>query len=195
MKKKLFVIAVIVCAVAVLGMGTLAAFTANSDSKNIIQMGNVKIEVVERMTNPADPTGALIDYADPQERLLPGTTVSKIVSVKNVGDNPCFVRVNLALGAVNLASPTDLGDVRIVLNDNAGWVLNAEDGEYYYTAALAPGEETAPLMTGVELKKEMGNEYANATLNVDVAAQAVQSENNSEGVDFNAKFPAGWPAR
>ena len=63
-----------------------------------------------------------------------------------------------------------------------------QGGFYYYFRALQPGEKTEPLFTKVTFAPEMGNEYMNATVEIAVQAQAVQSDNNG----YDPLFALGW---
>ena len=64
-----------------------------------------------------------------------------------------------------------------------------EDGFYYYREPVAPDEETEPLFTTVTFSTEMGIEYQNVKVKIDLDAQAVQSRNNGE----SALEATGWP--
>ena len=68
------------------------------------------------------------------------------------------------------------------------WTLG-EDGYLYYNEALKPDEVTAPIFTTVTFSKKMGNEYRDVKVNVDVAAEAVQTANNGT----SAMDAQGWP--
>ena len=77
----------------------------------------------------------------------------------------------------------------VVLDINTKWTQGT-DGYLYYNEALQPGAKTEPIFTSVTFKPEMGNEYQNATVTVDVMAHAVQTANNGS----TAMTANGWPA-
>lgn len=65
--------------------GTLAYFTSENTAHNVITSGGVNIEVVEK-TQGKD--GVLVDFPKEGVRgVMPGSDVSKIVSVKNTGES------------------------------------------------------------------------------------------------------------
>lgn len=183
MKKKLLILSVLVICIATLAGGTIAYFTSEYTAHNVITTGGVEIELLEW----ADE-----DKKTPFEDLdgvMPGTTVTKIVEVKNTGSAPAWVRVSveksITLANGNQADSTSFVEVNI--NDK-DWT-NGNDGYYYYNEKLDAGETTKPLFTSVTFNAGMGNEYQNSTATVDVYAQAVQSANNGTDV-FSA---TGWP--
>ena len=120
--------------------------------------------------------------------VMPETTVTKIVEIKNTGVSDAWVRVmvdkKIVLPTGSITPDASL--VELACN-TADWT--EKDGYYYYTKALKPGEVTAPIFTAVTFKADMGNEYQNATATVDVSAQAVQTANNGSSV-MDAQ---GWP--
>ncbi len=61
---------------------------------------------------------------------------------------------------------------------------------YYYNAALAPEAVTPPLFETVTFSLDLGNDYADAKVQVAVSLEAVQSVNNGA----SALLAAGWPA-
>ena len=183
MKRKIAMLAVLVICVASVAAGSLAYFNAEGTAHNVITTGGVDITLQEwaddeRQTPFENLTG-----------IMPDTRVTKIAEVKNTGASPVWVRVQVTKSIELTREGTPDTDM-VALNINtADWSAGA-DGYYYYNAALAPGETTAPIFTEVTFRAEMGNEYQNATAAVDVAAQAVQTANNGTA----ATDAAGWPA-
>ena len=181
MKRKLLILSVLVICVATLAAGTLAYFTSEGTTHNVITTGGVDITLQEW----ADE-GKQMPFED-LTGIMPGMTVTKIAEVKNTGASEAWVRVkvekNIQLTHEGEVNP-DL--VELTLN-TTDWT--ARDGYYYYNKALKPGEVTAPIFTGVTFAPTMGNEYQNATATVDVYAEAVQTANNGDTV-MDAK---GWP--
>lgn len=85
-KRKILMLAVSVCMVAILAVGgTLAYFTAEDTADNVFTMGHVSIDLIE-------------DFV-PNSPLAPGLDVNKDVSVKNDGSLPAYVRVHIAIPA------------------------------------------------------------------------------------------------
>lgn len=179
MKRKLTVISVIILVVALLSAGTYALTTVEDTARNIVTAGGIDFEILER-TDGGDP------FPVNGIQILPGDTVSKVVTVHSICDHPMYVRVRLTKDVDNeLLTAED----RFSMNINtAAWEY--KDGYYYCKTALAPHEETAPLFTEVHIDGEsVDNSYLGATFLLDITGYAVQSENNGQSV-FDA---TGWP--
>ena len=79
-KKKLTLAAALaLCLLAAVG-GTLAWFTAQYRTTNVITTGSVEIRIVET----TDRGGEEAPYEDLLDGVMPGTAVSKIVRVENL---------------------------------------------------------------------------------------------------------------
>lgn len=184
MKKKMLTLALIACLVAVASMGTLAYFSTTGTAENVITAGHIRAVLHEETTDkqPFPAEGI--------EGVMPGTAVDKVVYVENTGDYPAYVRIKLATSVQNAdGEQMPVGDEMIALDLNTtDWTY--QDGWYYYNTALAAAENTAPLLRRVLFSKQMGNAYMEATVKVDVAMQAVQSQNNGA----SALVASGWPA-
>lgn len=191
MKKKILLVSALAVLFAVAVSGTLAYFTADEVAHNIITSGSVEIDLVEKTQLP---DGTLADF--PQEGIsgiMPGTVVSKIVSVANTGLSEAWIRVKIEakiVGADGKELSGKLSDGSSVMSFeiSENWV--EKDGYYYYKNPVAPGKNTDELMKEVTFDLLMGNEYQNCTANLIVSAEAVQTANNGETV-FEA---VGWPA-
>jgi len=185
MKKKLCVIALLVICLAIAAYGTTAFFTREEIVHNVITTGNVDIELQEW----ADTGSGLVPFED-VDGVLPGTEVSKIVQVKNTGDQAAWIRVHVDK-SIHLADGVQ-GEVDLSL---LSFDLNTEnwaevDGYYYYTAILRPDQTTPPLFTHVTFSEAMDNLYQNSTAAIEVTAQATQVANNGA----SPLTAAGWPA-
>lgn len=191
MKKKIFLIAVALICISILGYGSLAYFTTEGTARNVITTDGLDISIEEWQQTP----GGLVPY--PQDKpivVMPATSVSKIVTVKN-HQAQSFIRAKLdvtvknADGQVMEISEAQMKKI-ITLNLNPqDWT--EKDGWWYYGTAVNTGDVTQPLMTGVEFDgPNMTNEYQNCTVEITVTAQAVQTAHNGA----NALEAQGWPA-
>ena len=168
-KRKIGLIATIVCCIAILTAGTLAYFNAEE----------MKLHEEAEDGKPFPSEGVF--------GVMPDTDVAKKAYVENTGSVDMYVRIAIEK-EIQGESNRELGFENITLDLNtADWT--EQDGYYYYNRALKPGEKTEPLFTMVRFDKEMGNEYMNARLTIKVNAQAVQSRNNTD----SALTAAGWP--
>ena len=191
MKKKLFALATLVVILAALGTGTLAYFTSNATAHNVITSGEIDIDLVETMKKD----GSIEPYpTEPVGGIMPGAAHSKIVEVANTGSNPAWVRVkvDVRINGETVDVNAD-GSVLSINFNETQWVKIG--GYYYYNAVLPAGETTAaPLFTEVEFAgAEMGNEYQNARIEIDVQAYATQSQNNPIPEGGDVSDVKGWP--
>ena len=177
--------------------GTLAYFTDEVNTRNVITSGNIAIELNEKTTDGVD---------FPKEGIsgvMPGASVDKIVTLTNTGSGTAWVRMQVNTTVTDSEGeklPLELEDGKpaIVLNFNNKGTADSSpkwfevDGYWYYSVALKPGQTSAPLFDTVSFAPEMGNEYQNCQVLVDVSAQAVQVSNNiPEGGQIDKI--AGWP--
>ena len=114
--------------------------------------------------------------------VLPGTSISKIVSVENTGSAPAWVRIRLTASIENAqgeALPPVLENGTSVMSMELlpGWVVGP-DGWLYYREPVAVDGSTTPAFEAVHMAAEMGNVYQESTCDLVVEAQAVQSDNN-----------------
>ena len=185
MKKKIALAVVIISLITMGISGTMAYFTDDSIATNVITSGNIDIELVE-----LERTDEGLKPFTNKEGIIPGDAISKIVKVKNIGDNQAYVRINVNKTITLAGNPDGNVDLSLISCDinEVDW---AKDGDYYYYRyPLAAGKETSPLFTEVVFSKEMGNLYQGCKAQIDVNAQAVQVKNNGADV-FEA---AGWSA-
>lgn len=181
MKKKLLIIAAALICAATVSIGTAAYYTAESTARNVITTGKVDIELNEYAEDGNGARGA----SENEFAMVPGKSLSKIVTVENVGQSEAWIRVRLEK-SITAAAEAD-PDVMEMNIDTENWT--EKDGWYYYNEALAPEEETEPLFTEVSFAETMSNDYQNSTAKLDIAAQATQTANNGASVTE----AAGWP--
>lgn len=184
MKKKIAAAALIVSMLSISAMGTLAYFTDTGIAHNVITSGKVDITLIddtEEIGKPF-PVGGITN-------VMPGTSVSKIVGVKNEEVSAdAWVRL-----LVNTEFVEDLDEKVVSMDLSERWTksnetvtINGKEYDAYtYNEVLAPNTSTEPLFEEVKFAPDMGNEYQKSTLHIDVIAQAVQADNNP-GI-------TGWP--
>lgn len=186
MKRKILVCAFIAVCLSIVAYSTTAYFTYEDTATNVITMGNIKIELQE-LAIP-DSGGAAVPFEDAID-VLPGTDVSKIVQVKNVGAQSAWIRISVEK-SIQLAEGTsgdvDLSFVTYDLNTQH-WI--EKDGYFYYKEALNPGETTQPLFTEVRFAPNMGNMYQQSKAFIKINAQATQVVHNGA----NVLEANGWP--
>ncbi len=179
MKRKLVAIFGVIAILAILSIGTYAYFTTEQNAHNVITAGNVKLEIHEKTATGEDfPKEGII--------VMPGDTVSKIVTVENTGDHPLYLRIKLTEGVNDEAlTADDCLDINI---NRSCWL--EKDGYYYYYRALQSGETTEQLFSEVYFDiNNVDNKYLGKYFTLNVSASAVQSENNGS----NVLTAVGWP--
>lgn len=132
MKKKIVSLALAVCLIAIAAVGTLAYFTDKDAATNTFTVGNVKIDLIEQQKTD----NGLADF-DQNKKLVPGTSdvnaVSKIVTVKNTGDNDAWVWVDLKIPAYLVSSEYPTNESKNALHWNSYGCFNVEynSGNYW----------------------------------------------------------------
>jgi len=124
----------------------------------------------------------LVDEFETPETFSPDQLVDKTVGAKNTEDIDAFVRVMAFPVAGKDQTPLSaLNGVEVIYENlnTTDWTYG-DDGYYYYLGVLAPGEETAPLFTGVQLKidDEVKDDYQNANFDIVVKVEATGTKTN-----------------
>ena len=192
-KKLLTLILALACIAAAAG-GSIAYFTTERMTTSTVSAGSVKLRAL-LLEEKAGQRRA----ADAQVELLPGESCSRIAAAENIGKANVWVRARVeiifspAAGAARTyvlganGSAEGLDTVRAAGLNEADWTY--KDGYWYYGKALAPGETTAPLFTGLRFEGEMNNDYEGSRIGLHVDMQATQSVHNGE----SALLAGGWP--
>ncbi len=180
-RKKLTVaaLALAVIIVTLLTQGTLAYYVSVGTAVNVITSGDVQMRIIEKMGDGEFPGDGVY--------ILPGSIVSKKVSVANTGEHPFWLRVKLTDGMDDERLSPDVYELDLNLRD---WIA-ADDGFYYYNKPLQPGAETEKLFTQVKIAGAVDNSYMGKKLSVTVSAYAVQSEYNEADSPLDV---VGWPS-
>lgn len=180
MRRRILIISLAVCVMAVLATGTVAFFTADETAYNAITTGELSMDLVEETTD-GEPW--------PEEGIsgvMPGTAVDKIAYVVNDGNVDFYARAEISMKMTD-PDGKELSTQYISLDINTkDWT--EKDGFYYYNYIVKPGEQTKPLFTTVTFDTAMDNPYMNARVEIDIHAQAVQSKNNGT----SALDAIGW---
>lgn len=196
MKRKIFVLVIVVICLEIAVSGTIAYFTSDDTAHNIITSGGVEIKVVEKTLGKGN---VLVDFPkDGIKGVMPGKTVSKIVQVKNTGNNEAWIRINVESTITNPAGeslPLTIGENKKVIEYSIldGWV-DGGDGYYYFQSPVEPEQLTEALFKEVKFNLNMGNEYQNCAANIIINAQAVQTANNPIPEDGSVIDIKGWPS-
>lgn len=178
MKRRLLIVFGLVAVLAMISSGTLAYYFVDQTVDNTVTAGNVKVEIHEVMSNGEK-------FPEDGVNVLPGDTVSKIVTFENTGTHPMYLRVKLTKGVndENLSAE----DYLIMDINTKAWTY--KDGYYYYNHVLEAEQTTEVLMTEVHIDGwAVDNAYLGKKFTLDVTVEAVQAEYNGSTV-WEA---AGW---
>ena len=187
-KRRFVLCAMITIIVSLFVNATLAYFTTENRARNVITTGSIQVDLIEEVAGgdryPTEP-----------QKIMPGSEISKIAYLQ-AGDEsqPAYVRMKYVItievgGQVMEHTEDELAEIITIAPASDNWEKGA-DGWYYYNTAIAAGATTDPLFEEVTFSgPNMDNRYQNATITIDVLAQAVQTAHNGE----TALDAAGWP--
>ena len=176
-------LALVVCCAALIASGTLAFYNAEKTAKNVMTTGKLEIDLKEETDNnePWPEEGF--------DGIMPGRDVTKIVYGVNTGSMDVWLRIRLdkvITPAEGVTAELNFENITLDIN-TSDWT--EKDGWYYLNEPLKPEKESVPLFTNVHFGKNLGNEYMNAKVIIDVTMQAVQAGNNGD----SALTATGWP--
>ena len=198
-KKKVIALALVVCLIATLSMGSLAWFTDSDSVTNDFQIAGSEdqkpddvfsIDVWEKDDPTSNDKLDSITYP----AILPGDDLYKEVNIENTGAYDQYVRAIVTVSDANIWQQLH-GEVYVPLNKIAT-DLNANFETYsivydmkantltyvlYYNAILPfEGNDVVTLMTNVAIPEELDRYQAAAMAGgfvIDVVAEAVQTRN------------------
>ena len=137
MKKKITALCLCVALLAIAVVGaSLAYFTDTDNAKNTFTVGNVKIDLIEQ-----EKTDNGLAPFEQGKTLVPGKSndgnaVSKIVTVKNTGDNAAWVWVELRIPKYLVSNEYPTNESKNALHWNSYGCFNVEynSGNYWNLA-------------------------------------------------------------
>lgn len=134
------------------------AFFSDSDTLiNEVKIGSIKTEIIEE---------------NDTKTIVPGDNFKKVVSVKNIGESPCYVRIRVLISPNQYTKELNL-DI-----NTFDW--DYQNGYYYYKHVLYCGESTTPLFTQLTVPSGLkdGDVFDIDIYNESVQAIALDSNNN-----------------
>ena len=208
-KKRVFVIALAVCMLAILSVGSLAWFNDSDSVQNDFFVGDSQNPTgTDFSVTVSETTGS--DYYN----ALPGSQIAKDPLITNTGDFTQWIRVKVTLnkaqgwiagggtlrwtelffgssyGAANDPNATEnwllVDNTAVVDGDNAAWYL-------YLNSELAP-EASAGLFTSVKIPTNFTQEemdFFNDEFSIVVVAEALQRDHTGDSA-VEAFRNVGW---
>lgn len=154
--------------------GTLAYLTTGTDKiSNAFVPTEVACVVVENGESGFPPSGSL----------------KEDVKVQNTGTTDAFIRAEIVVNWVKLDGSGNVVSVlgtapapsaySLVLASGVGWSDEMDDGFYYYTGKVAPGDSTDELISSCAAAETAPVD--GYVLRVDVVAEAIQAEGRTDG--------------
>ena len=192
MKKRLTLMCTAIALVAVLIVGgALAMFTDTETATNVVTIGNLDITLDETSYDedgiPGDRTSGEHKY-----EIMPGCNFVKDPQIHNVGDNPAWVRANIAVTCNNKDLEKSMQDyIASKMESSTQWKL--VNGKYVATSILIPGESIGVFELSLndifnknisEFSKYTQNDLSKANFDIVVTAEAIQADNNGATYDL-----------
>lgn len=187
MKKKLGLITATVALGALLAVGgTLAWFTDTETATNVVTTGNVNVSILENGTTMDD---AGIEFPANQ---VPGASLEKVVTVKNTGANPAYVRatINILDEKGEAIIGRDFTTIRETLQFPENSLWEQYDGKFYYLDEVVTGDAgvTGALISEIKIPTTWNNSMVNREFKIEIFVEAIQSENLlADGTAVNAE--------
>lgn len=137
------------------GIGvSLAWFTDSDEKENGLSAGYNDVEIEEEFPDPV---------------VTPGAELKKEVAFTNTGTVPCYVRARYYYSDSEAENQTQ------IIFGASDWTKE-DDGYYYYSRSIEPGEKTAPFLTAVKVKEDA---VIDGAFDLTVYTETVQSENHA----------------
>lgn len=208
MKKRTFIVALIICMVAIIGIGSLAYFQASKNLTNYFavagvsdptdpsatikpdELFSIKLEETDIRDGGKTETGNI--YTD----ILPGDTLKKDPTVTNTGKYDAWVRVKVTVTDAAdweaACAKHGITDLATIFNDYNDQLWKRDPNEdvkkdntitytYYYRTKVAP-DGTAKLFDSVTIPKQFDiQDMASlATFQLKITGEAIQADNTGE---------------
>lgn len=194
-KKKVLTLALVLCVVAILSVGSLAWFNAKDEVKNTFKVAtdsegkaNFSIDLFEHKAN-----GDKEDVGLTFENILPGSQLSKDPTIQNTGAYNEYARVKVTVNHANAwktaCNKYGISDLATIFGgyDAAKWtrgeVITETNGDtltyvYYLNRVLAPNSDEI-LFTSVTIPTQFVQaDFAGMTdFTLDIVAEAIQADN------------------
>ena len=187
-KKKIIVISVIASLIALTSI-TIAVFTAKDEVINDFKVADVDVKVDEKWHEPDSWSGESLEKV--------AKFTNKLQTAEGKG-MPAMIRVaveprwedkdgNPYLGDINCVE-FEFSNVTDNINTKGSW-YKANDGYYYYTSVVMPGESTNDIIKSIKLKDSVTDiekeAFDGKELKAVVRAEAIFSGSNKWKVDWN----------
>lgn len=181
-KERLIIVSIMVLLLCTLT--TTAFLSSGGVADNIITFGNLRLQLVNHTINAE---GNEVPVEQSNEKLT-GTEVSRIIKVRNVCENPMYIRVKIEFKGEDKQGVFQANQYVSLMQSENGWVQAGD--WFYYNKVLESEKETTNLLDGLQFDLDrLMTEHAGSSIDFSVYAQAVQSKHNGT----SAEKAQGWP--
>ena len=204
-KRKIFIVALAICLVAIVSMGTLAWFNASDEITNKFMIADsdgdgtpdFKVDVFETDPDTGDKTQNGITF----EEIAPGDELTKDPQVANLGDYDQWIRVYVTFdewsvieaACNNQGISTDLSKW-LTINDTTwiadGYTVDTQNDTisyvYYLNRKLTPGTSEILFKT-VTIPGEFEQNdmiFASGDFSINIKAEALQADNTGSTAQY-----------
>jgi hypothetical protein len=189
-KKTKSTIAIIGIIVILAVSAIIAYFTDTVTVTNHAKMGIVDIDLQEYTI---DENGNKVQWQDKTD-VLPGEIISKIPEISCVqGAVDCYVRAKVVISCEdeNLQNSTPMLTLSNLNVNTDDWYYCDADGYFYYKKILTDSSDPAVLFSEVAIPATLNNDWSLENIEIDVTAEAIQSQNFTPNFAKNSSEP--WP--
>lgn len=181
-KERFLIIGAIVLLLCTLS--TTAFITDGVTTNNVLTFGRLRLELINHTLNE---NGEEVSVEQTEEKLT-GNNVSRMIKVKNICENPMYVRVKIDFKGEDKQGTFPAGEYASFENPNGTWSQKNE--WFYYEIPLEPGKETDNLLTELNFDLDrLMTDHPGSSIDFVVSAQAVQTVHNGD----TAMEAKGWP--
>jgi len=199
-KKKILVVSLVICALAILSMGTIAWFNSTASVVNTFMFDDTdndgspdfKVQIFETKNSVE------VDHND-YPHVAPGAKLPKDPTVRNIGDYAMYTRMVVTLSGadawIKMSDKYSIADDDLLILEkmvdiHTNWqrfdnpVYDATTDTltyvYYHNGIVEMGIQTAPLFTQVNIPtapQQDDMRFVDDKFNITVKADAIQSDN------------------
>lgn len=185
MKKKVALTAAAVALVGTLAVGgTLAWFTDTEEATNVVTMGEVDVKLSEDGGNDGIIQNGGLKYDD----VMPGDEFQKKVTIENL-EQAAWVRAKINVSGFENVNTTNSDMIKFFKKGEEGepdeevsvtWNQLTGEGKVGPWKMEANDVADYILFDYIKVPETWGNEFTNATFNIEVSVEAVQYDNNTD---------------
>jgi len=140
-----------------------------ASEQNVVTIGKVKIALMEtEEDSPEDSDSSeQVEYVEPGQRIIKNSSIAVLED-----SQPAYLRAKLIVTGLNESQKRELMETFSV---ETGWILNSEDGYYYYQQEVKAGEQI-PFFNRMVVPERWEIINKNLMFQMDILAEAVEAD-------------------